>query len=342
MRITWLISSPVTVENGGWYSPLASVRYRVLAPARYLRDEGHQIQFIRLDERQPSDEIDQRLRADVVVISKVLAGGSVAMAERAKQLGSRVLVDLCDDHFDSPELGSAYQSLCGLADRVIASTNAMAELIRQRTGRTATVIDDPFEGPLGAPCFAPRREQLRLMWFGHPVNFDTVAAMMPGLVRLSRTQALLLHVVSAAGAGNIEVCLDQVNERHRPALCTKFTPWSPETTWRALSECDLVVVPSLPDAKKRVKSPNRVVEPLRAGRFVVAYPLPSYQELRDFLWLGEELDAGIDWAIRNPTKVLQRIVDGQACISRRFAPTSVALRWAAVLEQLVESDRQVA
>ncbi len=342
MRITWLISSPVTVEHGGWYSPLASVRYRVLAPARYLREEGHQIQFIRLDERQPSDEIDQRLRADVVVISKVLAGGSVAMAERAKQLGSRVIVDLCDDHFDTPELGSAYQSLCGLAERVVASTNTMAALVRQRTGRTAIVIDDPFEGPLGSPCFAPRGEQVRLMWFGHPVNFDTVAAMMPGLVRLSRTQPIMLHVVSAVGAGNIQAFLGQVSDRNKPALCTKFTPWSPEATWHALSECELVVVPSLNEAKKLVKSPNRVVEPLRAGRFAVAYPLPSYQELRDYLWLGEDMAAGIEWAIRNPAEVLQRTEAGQAYINRRFSPTNVALRWAAVLEQLVESDRQVA
>ncbi len=152
----------------------------------------------------------------------------------------------------------------------------------------------------------------------------------------------MLHVVSAAGAGEMQRFLSDVEQRHRPSVVTRFTPWSPEATWDALSECDLVVVPSLPDAKKLVKSPNRVVEPLRSGRFVVAYPLPSYQELGDYLWLGEDISAGIAWAISHPAEVLDRIESGQAYISRRFAQSIVALRWAAILEQLVECDRQVA
>jgi hypothetical protein len=202
--------------------------------------------------------------------------------------------------------------------------------------------DDPYEGPDGEPRFAPRREQVRLVWFGHPVNFDSIVAMMPSLVRLGRKQPLMLHVVSAGGTGNIEAFLANSNGRNRTGLCTLFTAWSPAATWRALSECDLVVVPSLPDAKKLVKSPNRVVEPLRAGRFAVAYPLPSYQELRDFVWLGEDMASGIEWAMANQATAFQRIKSGQEYINGRFAPRIVSLRWAAVLEQLVESDRYVA
>jgi hypothetical protein len=342
MRITWLISSPVTVERGEWYSPLASVRYRVLPAARYLRGEGHQVHFVRLDEHGPPELFDQRLRADAVIISKVLQDGSLEIAERAKRLGARLIVDLCDDHFESRELGPAYALLCGIADRIVASTNAMAEIILQRTGRTAIVIDDPFEGPSGEPRFAPAAERIRLAWFGHPVNFDTIVSMMPSLVRLSQTQPLMLHVVSASGTGNIEAFLADVQRQNGPGLCTRFTSWSPEATWQALSECDLVVVPSLPDVKKLVKSPNRVVEPLRAGRFAVAYPLPSYQDLSEFLWLGKDMAAGIEWAIANQAAVLKRVQAGQEYINRRFAPQTVALRWSAALEQLVESDRQVA
>ena len=342
MRITWVISSPVTVERGEWYSPLASIRYRVLPPARYLRDEGHQIHFVQLDERVPAAHFNQQLQADAVVISKVLQAGSVEIAERAKRFGSRVMVDLCDDHFGSHELGSAYSSLCGIADCIVASTNAMAEVIRRHTGRLAIVIDDPFEGPLGEPRFEPRCERLRLAWFGHPVNFDTIVAMMPGLVRLSHNRPLCVHVISSAGVGNIEAYLADAQLRNGSRLFTRFTSWSPEATWQGLSDCDMVVVPSLPEAKKRVKSPNRVVEPLRAGRFTIAYPLPSYEELSQFLWLGEDMAAGIEWAITNQPAVLQRIKAGQEFINRRFATRIVAIRWAAALEQLVESDCQVA
>lgn len=342
MRITWLISSPVTTGNGDWYSPLASVRYRVLAPARYLRDEGHQVRFVRFDEPLEPEDLDRALRADAVVISKVLARGSVEYAERARRLGSRLIVDLCDDHFDSPELGKAHSLLCRMADRVVASTRAMAEVIMRRTGQQAAVVDDPFEGPAGMPQFAPSSSGVKLLWFGHPVNFDTVQAMMPSLGRLSRSLPLSLQVISSAGQSNIVAYLQEIQARHRPSMRVQFTAWSPEATWQGLCDCDLVVVPSLPDAKKLVKSPNRVVEPLRAGRFVVAYPLPSYQELADHLCVGEDMAEGIAWAVNHPTETLARIRSGQEYVHRRFAPKAVARVWEAVLEQVVEQERRVA
>jgi hypothetical protein len=276
------------------------------------------------------------------VVSKVLAQGSVELAQQARALGARVVVDLCDDHFDTPDLGPAYHALCQLADRVTASTAAMAEVIRQSTGKRAALIDDPYEGPPGAPQFEPNRDRARLLWFGHPVNFDTVTDMVPKLGELARSTPLSLHVVSNSSNSGIRGYLDQVNRHFGPGLASSFTEWSPEATWQALAECDMVVVPSLPSAKKLVKSPNRVVEPLRAGRFVVAYPLPSYVELADFIWLGENVAEGVAWAVANAAEVRRRIAAGQAHIHRRFSPLSIGRVWEAVLQQTVECQRQAA
>jgi hypothetical protein len=98
----------------------------------------------------------------------------------------------------------------------------------------------------------------------------------------------------------------------------------------------------LPAAKKLVKSPNRVVEPLRAGRFVVAYPLPSYAELGDYVWLGEDISAGVAWALTNHEEVRRRLEAGQAYVARRFDPRAIGRVWEAVLLQSVESERQAA
>jgi hypothetical protein len=342
MRITWLISSAVSLIAGRWYSPLASLRYRVLSPARHLQDEGHQNQFLRLDQQPDRDEVARLLRADVVVVSKVLARGSVELAEQAMKLGARVVVDLCDDHFDTKELGQAYQTLCRMAHRVVASTAAMAHVIGRRTGVQPTIIDDPYEGPPGQPRFEPTNDAARLLWFGHPVNFDTLADMVPGLGALARRLRLALHVVSDPSNNGIRAFVEQVNRQHGPGLTARFTVWSPEATWQALADCDLVVVPSLPAAKKQVKSPNRVVEPLRAGRFVVAYPLPSYAELGDYVWLGENMAAGVEWALTNQAEVRRRIEAGQAYVERRFDPLAIGRVWEAVLLQTVECERQAA
>jgi hypothetical protein len=342
MRITWLISSAVTHVDGQWYSPLASLRYRVLAPARYLENEGHRNQFLRIDQKVGTDEVTCALRADVVVVSKVLAQGSVELARQAQALGARVVVDLCDDHFDTPELGPAYHALCRLADRVTASTASMRDVIGERTGKRAAMIDDPYEGPLGEPQFEPACDRIRLLWFGHPVNFDTVADMVPKLGVLARSMRLSLHVVSSSKNNGIRGYLEQVNRQFGPGLTTSITEWTPQATWQALADCDLVVVPSLPSAKKLVKSPNRVVEPIRAGRFVVAYPLPSYVELTDYIWLAENVAEGVARAVANAADVRRRIAAGQAYVNRRFNQLAIGRVWEAVLLQTIECERRAA
>jgi glycosyltransferase involved in cell wall biosynthesis len=218
----------------------------------------------------------------------------------------------------------------------------MAQVIGRRTGVQPTMIDDPYEGPPGEPRFEPSSDTARLLWFGHPVNFDTLADMIPGLGALARRRPLSLHVVSDPAKNGIRDFVQQVNRQYAPGLNARFTQWSPEATWQALADCDLVVVPSLPAAKKLVKSPNRVVEPLRAGRFVVAYPLPSYVEMSDFLWLGENMAAGVEWALANAAEVRRRIEAGQAHVHRRFDPQAIARVWEAVLLQTVECERQAA
>jgi hypothetical protein len=181
-----------------------------------------------------------------------------------------------------------------------------------------------------------------LLWFGHPVNFDTVADMVPKLGALASSMRLSLHVVSNSANNGIRAYLDGVNRQFGPHLRTSFTEWTPEATWQAMAACDLVVVPSLPAAKKLVKSPNRVVEPLRAGRFVVAYPLPSYVELADHVWLGENIADGVAWALGNREVVRRRIAAGQAHINRRFSPLAISRVWEAVLLQTLECERLAA
>jgi glycosyltransferase involved in cell wall biosynthesis len=344
MRITWLISGQVTGRTPAeWDCPLASVRYRVLAPARWLVNEGHVCNWLLLSELERTDpESRQRvsalLGADVVVISKVLAGGSVAALERAASAGAQVVVDLCDDHFDTPELSATYFELCNQADMLTASTTTMAEVIRDRTGRKAAIIDDPFEGPLGHPHFCPRvlSNEVRLAWFGHPVNFDTILAMLPGLKSLSRELPLELHVVTDLNAAKQSPLLAELQRAVDQRLQLRLTPWSLQATWQALAQCDLVVIPSLPSAKKLVKSPNRVVEGIRSGRLVLAYPLPAHQELAPGLWLGDDMAAGIRAALADPRAALETIIAGQSIIARRFSPQRIAQRWEAVLEQLAE------
>lgn len=330
MHITWLISGSVEKRpDGSLSSATASVRYRVLYAAEYLSRRGHQVDIVQSGLPVESPELEAPLRADVVVVSKGLFDGSVAFARRAKHLGAHLLLDLCDDHFDTVYRDTCV-SLCQLADQVTASTPTMANVISKRAGRKAIVIGDPYEAPPDEPTFQPSAERVRLLWFGHPTNFDTLATMMPALVEFSREQPIELHVVSE-NVANITSALADLTRQNRPCLETRFTPWSQESTWRAIAECDMVVIPSLPSENKLVKSPNRLVESLRCGRFVAAYPLPSYQPFAKCVWLGNSVVDGVRWALDHPQEVRARIKLGQTMIERDLDPVRLATQWETVI-----------
>ena len=328
MHVTWIVPGVVEKRpDGRLFSTMASVRYRVLYVAEYLASLGHRIDIVQAGISAEDPQLESPLQADVVVISKGLFEGSVQIAERAKSLGAKVVMDICDDHFDTV-FRDTYRLLCKIADGITASTTMMAEVISRRAGRTAQVIGDPFEAPLGEARFQPEPGRVRLLWFGHPSNFDTLSAMMPSVVKLSREMAVDLRVVSEEAA-NIRKALDRANCDFGPSLKIQFTPWSAEATWQALADCDAVLIPSLSAEVKQVKSPNRLVESIRCGRFVAAYPLPSYEPLANYAWLGEDVVDGVRWALSHPKAAEMQVRQGQQFIAATFNPAYLAKQWEA-------------
>jgi glycosyltransferase involved in cell wall biosynthesis len=112
----------------------------------------------------------------------------------------------------------------------------------------------------------------------------------------------------------------------------RFVPWSRAAVAVELARADLVLLPQ--DAASewgRVKSHNRLVEALRAGRFAIASPIPSYLELSDYAWIGEPLADGVEWALAHPIDVLAKLRAGQNAVEQRFSPRKIGERWASTL-----------
>ena len=337
MKITWLTAGGIRSVDGTLFSALASERYRVVIPAQLLRAGGHEVTAVPAGCPLNDAIWNAALKAELLVVSKVFTDDVLEVVRRARAEGARIVLDLCDDHFETPELGSVYTQLCETVDAIVVSTSAMGETIATRFGRHSSVIDDPYEAPLGEPIFRPRPDGLRLAWFGSPVNFDTCVAMLPALAELSRSLPLTLRVVTDAVDGFVPSRLEELTAPHRPTMQTRFVPWSPAETWSTIAAADLVVVPSFDDPRKRVKGPNRMVESLRLGRFVAAYPLPAYVPLGQYAWLGRDLTAGIGWAVANPAAVLARVQAGQKYVAARFAPEIIGRAWETVLRGTLEA-----
>lgn len=318
MKIVWVSFAPLEKRAGGLTSSMASVRYRMLIPAAAM--EGCDCKVMHLAAGANRRTLMERFRgADAVILGKLFGGErEAAMAmdvvSGLKQAGVAVLADYSDDHFSNPARGEVHRALANAVDRVVASTPGLAEVIEQHCATPVSVVTDPVEGERGEPR-APAAGSLRLLWFGHPSNLDTLQYGLPQLQGLP----VDLTLVTAPGAG-----AEQIGAR--------YLPWSTATVFEELRQCDAVIIPSNPyDPHKAVKSPNRFTESVWAGRFVLAHPLPAYQELAAFGWVGEDLGEGAHWLSANGDAAVERIRRGQAVIAERFSPAAVAAAWKAAI-----------
>ena len=87
-----------------------------------------------------------------------------------------------------------------------------------------------------------------------------------------------------------------------------------------------------------VKSPNRLVEAIRAGRLTVAQPLPSYLPLADGAFVVGRLSEGLRQAVADPAATEARVRVGQDRVEALHAPAVAARQWA---EALAAVDQRV-
>jgi hypothetical protein len=253
----------------------------------------------------------------------------------------RVLFSIADDHFADPAFGGFYREVLPECLAVTTISESLAATLRPLTSRPVLIAPEPYEGARGAPhAFSARKPpaalawlarrigvpedtwRVRLLWFGYPMNLAPLIDLLPQLDEMARRYPL--HLTCATQP----VPAAQALAAARPHLGTSFVPWAPLALERLLASHDIVIIPSSwRDPVKRAKSPNRLVSALNAGRFVVAHPLPAYAPYAEFAWLGEDLCAGIEWALRHPREVLDRIARGQAFIDQRHSPVTVARFW---------------
>ena len=315
MKVVWVSFAPLEKTPRGWTSKLASARYRMLVPAAEMKES----KVIHVGPTANRRTLMERFSgADVVVLGKVFSENALDLVASLKEAGIAVLADYSDDHFSNPALGDTYRALANAVDRVVASTPGLAEVIARHSTTPVSVITDPVEGTQGEPR-APSAAPLRLLWFGHPTNLDTLQYALPQL----RGLPVDLTLVTAPGAG-----AEQMGAR--------FRAWSVQAVFDELRQCDAVFIPSNPhDPRKAVKSPNRFTESLWAGRFVLAHPLPAYQELADYGWVGEDLCEGARWLAAHGEESVQRVRRGQQIVVERFSPRAVGAAWQAAIESAV-------
>jgi hypothetical protein len=348
------------VQLGGQITSFgASARLGSIAPARALGRLGY-------DARTYSTTVDIALVEEAMRSAKRVvfgemwemkdgwAGPAAIYRRLLEQLGERrgrAIFSIADDHFDDPHFLGFYREALPDCLAVTVASETLAETVRKLTARPVLVAPEPVEGLRGVPqAIAARRLpaplawlarrvglstdhwRVRLLWFGYLQNLPPLLELVPALEHYASRYPLILTCVTRPVA-EIEALMTPERTSEHSRFRVHFVPWSPVVMDAVVEHCDVVLIPSeYRNPVKQAKSPNRLVTGLHGGRFVVAHPLKAYAPYSGFSWIGEDLIEGLDWAIRHPREVVERIARGQAFIDARHSPDAVARFWLDVFD----------
>jgi hypothetical protein len=330
------------------YSPLASDRLRMLLPAERLA-RRYPVYLVPLQVFLGDPQLRALGTPAAIVIAKLPIGlvaanreplrALLAMLERVPELP--LFSDLSDNYaslagpLGEPFLGE-YQDGLARRCRLIVPCAELERQLAPCARQGISVVEDPYESAAAEPVRVRPGEPLRLCWFGNlgAPNTDLLeATILAVATRLSpAARAVTLELVCGPRGERFAADLADRTRTLHAGFAVRHTPWSPEATADALAAADIVLLPQ--DTRTewgRAKSHNRAVAALRAGRFAVASSIPAYVELADFLWVGEDLAAGITWTLEHPSEAEARVGRGQDHVGIRFAPEVIGEQWAAAL-----------
>jgi hypothetical protein len=345
MDALWLVP-PVVAQDASRVKPeaallashLASVRLRAGVAASAWQHAGHRNILLNPEDPVAVARVDFAA-APLCIVGKFFLDAEPAAwldaCARVKRSGGRLVLDICDYPFAEkpPAVTRFYAEALRQCDAVTVNSARMAELLAPHALQPPQVIEDAVLATPQRPEFAPG-DLLELLWFGHPSNLRYLDRALGALAGYSEHQRCRLQVVTAPGYG-VEQAVQGINARCAPRFEARFIPWSIEATRIALRQCDLVLIPGDPtDPLKSGVSSNRLGEALQAGRLPVASPLASYLPFGEAAWLGDDLVAGVEWAIANRGEVLARIRRGQALVSEKLAPAGIGRQWCTLFESL--------
>ena len=309
---------------------IASYRYRVLEPIRFLKARGQAVELF-------NEAYAERYQT--VVFSKSYGAADRKLARRLRQAGKRVILDLCDDHFFNPydlpkyrETRENLLAMIAIVDAVVCSTPVLARSVQvhAKLPYTPAVAPDPYEqaeASVGAPT--PMDRPAKLLWFGLHGSPNAPAGMADLLLVREALEA-----AQAKRAFELVICSDNRErfEEVSPQLPvpSRFVQWTPASFAAELAATDAVIIPLSDNPFVAAKTHNRLTLALSAGAPVVADHLDSYAEFAPFCRLGD-WQGGLEEALLRPEEARSRAQGARRYLEQNWSSEAVAPLWEAAL-----------
>jgi glycosyltransferase involved in cell wall biosynthesis len=310
VRANWILGADASVATTRLHGllllePLEAlgVRTRVLS----------QPPFALMDAPWPTDrqeEVARLVAGEIVVFQKLRGPNAEALADRLRGRAATVFV-----HGDyEPENPVVLK-----CDAFIGSSRRLTHFWRERGAANGHYIPDPAEWWCERSEIdgGPREPGVvRLAWMGHRANWETLAPLRELLAELDG-----FRLVTVANHPEADVA------------------WSPKAVRQVVASCDVGVVTTRPPPVSTVKSSNRVVQFMAAGKPVVADRIPSYEEVVRQADTGFLCDSPEDWRaalleLRDPATRQVIATAAWDTVHPDYRVETIARRWLEVFRSL--------
>jgi len=296
----------------------------------------------------------------VLVLSKRYDAESLRVAtEMRREFGTRLVLDLCDNHFYASDSDPAWQRRADLlrhavnsVDTVIASTPALAEVMRGECSDSVPIemvgdaaeLPDTLVGSSGVSgLFAEWRlgalarklaklvpdKNRRLVWFGKHASryadggMSDLNSVLRNIEHLHAQQPIHLTVIS-----NSRKTYQRVMKGCD--IPVSYLSWNARTFSRALRIHGTCVIPIGSNPFTVCKTNNRVATALLHDLSVVADSIPSYEEFDNFVSLND-WERGLSESTAGARGVSTRSHSGASFIRREYSLEAISQRWLEVL-----------
>ena len=319
MNIKFLLPKARGFLEKGKIPRRASQRFRGLVPLQHmLPTDG----FI--------DRVEEATKDDIVILSKAI---EIKDFMYLKDMGIKFIFDICDNKWrmgkDRQKNTALMNAGCLHANLITTTCGQLKQKIYEETGKDALIIDDPYERAIEEPTFKPHEKNLNICYFGGRKSF--------WLVNWEEVIASLNYVCKQLGVEYILNCITQKHLLASKKITHHYYPdgpvimyeWNYELQKDLVKKSDFVLLP-VPNENPLVfsyKSPNRVIDSIAQGKYVISTNgVISYEQFGDFIGLGS-LQKNIKWAIQNPKGVISKIKEGQKYIKKYHSPEVIAKQW---------------
>ena len=319
MNIKFLLPKARGFVKKGKIPRRASQRFRGLVPLKHMLPTDGYI-----------DRVEEATKDDIVIMSKAI---EVKDFMYLKDMGIKFIFDICDNKWrmgkDRQKNTALMNAGCLHANLITTTCGQLKQKIYEETGKDALIIDDPYERAIEEPTFKPHEKNLNICYFGGRKSF--------WLVNWEEVIASLNYVCKQLGVEYILNCITQKHLLASKKITHHYYPdgpvimyeWNYELQKDLVKKSDFVLLP-VPNENPLVfsyKSPNRVIDSIAQGKYVISTNgVISYEQFGDFIGLGS-LQRNIKWAIQNPKGVISKIKEGQKYIKKYHSPEVIAKQW---------------